>query len=122
MKVSSVAVPLVVVSLILVLVWGVSMATLKTGVTAVEGGLELLRLQMRVVRLQNAVLVHSQQSLERQLAELDALMEGAAASNPEAAVDADPSMPPSDVDGSLETASRPEWPGSKPRSDTNPAG
>jgi hypothetical protein len=116
MKVTAVAVPLVVVSLIFALVWGVSMVTLKMGVRAIEGGLELLRLQVRVARLQDAVLVHSRQSLERQLEELDVLAAHAAAWSPEVAVDLDPSLGPPDVGGTSETEAWRERPSAEPRS------
>lgn len=116
MKVTAVVVPLVVVSLIFALVWGVSMVTLKMGVRAIEGGLELLRLQIRVARLQDAVLVHSRQSLERQLEELDALAAESAAWSPEAAVDLDPSLRPPDGSGTLETEPWRERTVAEPRS------
>jgi hypothetical protein len=120
MKVGAVALPVVVVALIFALVLGISMAMLKAGSTAVNGGLELVRLQLRVVRMQQEVLQLSRQSLERQLAELDALAARAVSRSPDATVPDDPGAGAIEVDGDRETGPRREWPWVEPQPGSTP--
>lgn len=116
MKVGAVALPVLVVVLIFTLVWGISMATLQAGATAVDSGLELVRLQLRVARMQDEVLHLSRQSLELQLAELDTLAARAASRSAGTVVDGDPGAGAVEVDGNPETGSLREWPGVEPQS------
>ena len=116
MKVGALTLPVLVVVLIFTLVWGVSMATLQAGVRSLEGGLELVRLQLRVARMQDEVLRLSRQNLEQQLTELDALAARATAGSPGTVVHDDPGATTVEVDGSRENGSRHEWPGVEKRS------
>lgn len=116
MKVGAVALPVLVVALIFTLVWGISMATLQAGATAVDSGLELVRLQLRVARMQDEVLQLSRQSLELQLAELDELVARAASRSPGTVVDSDPGAGAVEVDGNPEAGSQREWPRVEPQS------
>ena len=106
MKVGAVALPVVLVALVFTLAWGVSMASLQLGFKALEGGLELARLQIRVARMQHDVLRLSRQTLEQQLAEMDALAASAAPNRPET----DPDAGTVEVDGNRAARPRREWP------------
>jgi hypothetical protein len=116
MKVGAVAAPVIVVVLVFTLVWAISIATLKSGVTAVGSGLELVRLQLRVARMQEEVLHLSQQRLEQQLAELDVLAARAAQVSPETAARNDPGAETFETDGNRATGPRREWPRLEPQS------
>jgi hypothetical protein len=110
MKVGAVALPVVVVALVFTLAWAVSMATLQAGFRALEGGLELARLQIRVARMQHEVLSLSRQRLEQQFAELEALAARAVPESPETVVRDDPGAETVEVDGNRAARPRREWP------------
>lgn len=110
MKVGAVALPVVLVALVFTVAWGVSMASLQLGFKALEGGLELARLQIRVAQMQHDVLRLSRQTLEQQLAEMDALAASAAPNGPETVAQDDPDAGTVGVDGNRAARPRREWP------------
>ncbi|HSG81635.1 MAG TPA: hypothetical protein VLC48_05260 [Gemmatimonadota bacterium] len=116
MKVGAVALPVVVVALVFTLAWAVSMATLQAGFRALEGGLELARLQIKVARMQHEVLSLSRQRLEQQFAELEALAAPAVPESPETVFQDDPSAGTVEVDGNRAARPRREWPRLEPQS------
>lgn len=113
MKAMTLTAPVVLVAMIFLFVWAMGMLTVKSGVVATKGSLELLRLHVQVARMHDALLVHSKQSVEEHLSLLSAqAAAGHAHRAAEATFAADPALPVADTTANapptepLETASR----------------
>ncbi len=98
MKAMTLTVPVVLVAMIFLFVWAMGMLTVKSGVVATKGSLELLRLHVQVARMHDALLLHSKQSVEEHLNLLSAqAAAGHAPRAPESTFAADPALAPAET-------------------------
>jgi hypothetical protein len=72
MKLMSLTVPVLIVALTVVAVWGMGMLAVKTSAISTQASLDLLRLHLRVARLHEELLDHSKRALISHAAKLAA--------------------------------------------------
>ncbi|HZF09375.1 MAG TPA: hypothetical protein VFE33_11345 [Thermoanaerobaculia bacterium] len=72
MKFMSLTVPILIVSLTVIAVWGMGMLAVKTSAISTQASLDLLRLHLRVARLHEELLEHSKKALTSHAAKLAA--------------------------------------------------
>jgi hypothetical protein len=72
MKLMSLTVPVLIVALTVVAVWGMGMLAVKTSAISTQASLDLLRLHLRVARLHEELLDHSKRALSSHAAKLAA--------------------------------------------------
>jgi hypothetical protein len=72
MKLMSLTVPVLIVALTVVAVWGMGMLAVKTSAVSTQASLDLLRLHLRVARLHEELLDHSKRALQSHAAKLAA--------------------------------------------------
>jgi hypothetical protein len=72
MKFMSLTVPILIVSLTVIAVWGMGMLAVKTSAISTQASLDLLRLHLRVARLHEELLEHSKKALTSHAAQLAA--------------------------------------------------
>jgi hypothetical protein len=76
MKLSSWTAPVLIAALIAVTVCGLSLLAVRASVFSTATSLDLLRLQLRVARLQDLLIRHSQERLQERLAATAPLLSG----------------------------------------------
>jgi hypothetical protein len=76
MKLSSWTAPVLIAALITVTVCGLSLLAVRASVFSTATSLDLLRLQLRVARLQDLLIRHSQERLQERLAATAPLLSG----------------------------------------------
>jgi hypothetical protein len=67
MKMMSFTTPLLVAAMTVVAVWGLGMLTLRASAVSTQNSIDLLRMHLRVVRLHDELLQHSQGALAAQV-------------------------------------------------------
>jgi len=72
MKLVSLTVPVLIISLVVIAVWGMGMLAVKTSALSTQASLDLLRLHLRVARLHEELLQHSRNALVTHAAKLAA--------------------------------------------------
>ncbi len=72
MKTLGSTLPIVILSLVLIGVWGLGLLAVKASATSTQVSIDLLRQHLKVARLHEQLLVHSKQSLELHAQELSA--------------------------------------------------
>ncbi|HEY3570285.1 MAG TPA: hypothetical protein VGP73_20310 [Thermoanaerobaculia bacterium] len=75
MKLMSLAVPVLILSLVIVSVWGLGLLAVRASAVSTQASIDLLRMHLQVARLHDQLLRHSKQSLG---AHLEALLPGGA--------------------------------------------
>lgn len=75
MKLMSLAVPILIVSLVVVSVWGLGLLAVRASAVSTQASIDLLRMHLQVARLHDQLLRHSRQALG---AHVEALLPGAA--------------------------------------------
>jgi hypothetical protein len=75
MKLMSLAVPILIVSLVVVSVWGLGLLAVRASAVSTQASIDLLRMHLQVARLHDQLLRHSRQSLG---AQVEALLPGGA--------------------------------------------
>lgn len=75
MKLMSLAVPILIVSLVVVSVWGLGLLAVRASAVSTQASIDLLRMHLQVARLHDQLLRHSRQSLG---AHVEALLPGGA--------------------------------------------
>jgi hypothetical protein len=75
MKLMSLAVPVVIISLVIVAVWGLGMLAVRASAASTQASIDLLRMHLQVARLHDELLRHSRRALG---SHVEALLSGGA--------------------------------------------